>query len=206
MGRNQRRDEICWPPAGTVHERWFLRCVGSRATGGPQATERPSEFRYDPMDPEPTVGGNTVMWSGYPAGPMNQARVEARPDVLVFTSDPLEDDLEVTGRVRGLLHAESSAPSTDWVARLCDVHPDGPAVNLCDGILRVTEGAQETDRVRSTCGRRATSSCAAIGSVGTSPADCSHGGIAISTRAISANGGTKSHGSASIMQPASRPT
>jgi putative CocE/NonD family hydrolase len=95
------------------------------------------------MNPVPTVGGNTVMWSGYPAGPMNQARVETRPDVLVFTSDPLEEDIEVTGRVRILVHAESSAPSTDWVARLCDVHPDGRSFNLCDGILRVSDGAQE---------------------------------------------------------------
>ncbi len=83
------------------------------------------------------------MWSGYPAGPMNQTQVEARPDVLVFTSDPLEEDIEVTGRVRVHLHAESTAPSTDWVARLCDVHPDGRSINLCDGIVRVTARARE---------------------------------------------------------------
>jgi hypothetical protein len=56
------------------------------------------------------------------------------------------EDFEVTGRVRVILHAESSATSTDWVARLCDVHPDGRSLNLCDGILRVGSGAQTCAR------------------------------------------------------------
>jgi putative CocE/NonD family hydrolase len=143
MGRNQWRDEPGWPPAGAVPQRWYMRSTRALTTTGPDAAERPSEFAYDPADPVPTVGGHTVMWPGYPAGPMDQARVEARPDVLVFTSDPLEEDLEVTGRVRAVITARSSAPSTDWVARLCDVHPDGRSVNLCDGILRVPDGARE---------------------------------------------------------------
>jgi uncharacterized protein len=74
---------------------------------------------------------------------VDQARVEDRDDVLVFTSFPLAEDIEVTGRVRVVIHAASSAPSTDWVARLCDVHPDGRSFNICDGILRVSEGADE---------------------------------------------------------------
>jgi putative CocE/NonD family hydrolase len=61
--------------------------------------------------------------------------------VRVFTSEPLQRDLEVTGPVRVVLHADTSAPSTDWVARLCDVHPDGRSYNLCDGIVRVAPGA-----------------------------------------------------------------
>ena len=64
--------------------------------------------------------------------------------MLIFTSEPLTADLEVTGRVRVTLHAASSAASTDWVARLCDVHPDGRSFSICDGILRVIEGALET--------------------------------------------------------------
>jgi putative CocE/NonD family hydrolase len=59
----------------------------------------------------------------------------------VFTSEPLQRDMEVTGRVRVVLCAESSAPSTDWVARLCDVHPDGRSYNLCDGIVRIAQGS-----------------------------------------------------------------
>ena len=143
MGRNQWRDEPCWPPARAIPQRWFLRSTASLTADGPDAAEPPSEFSYDPVDPVPTVGGNTVMWPGYPAGPVNQARVEGRPDVLVFTSEPLGEDLEVTGRVRVVLTAQSTAPSTDWVARLCDVHPDGRSFNLCDGIQRVPAGARE---------------------------------------------------------------
>jgi uncharacterized protein len=143
MGRNEWRDESCWPPERAVDERWFLRSDGSLTSAGPGLGEDASEFLYDPADPVPTVGGHGAVWPGYAAGPIDQAGVEARDDVLVFTSGPLEEDLEVTGRVRVVLHAESSAPSTDWVARLCDVHPEGRSFNLCDGIVRVTERAQE---------------------------------------------------------------
>jgi putative CocE/NonD family hydrolase len=145
MGRDVWRDEREWPPARALTERWLLGAGGSLATGAGAAP--PSEFLYDPADPVPTVGGPTVMWPAFPAGPCDQAAVEARPDVLVFTSEPLAADLEVTGRVRVVLHAESSAPSTDWVARLCDVHLDGRSYNLCDGIARVAQGADALQRV-----------------------------------------------------------
>jgi putative CocE/NonD family hydrolase len=137
MGRNEWRDECVWPPAGAVSKRWFMRADGSLGPASPSADEPTSDFIYDPQNPVPTVGGNGVLWPGYPSGPFNQAAIEARDDVLVFTSDPLVTDLEAIGRVRVVLHAESSAASTDWVARLCDVHPDGRSINLCDGILRV---------------------------------------------------------------------
>ena len=113
----------------------------------PVADDEVTEFIYDPGDPVPTLGGQTVLPPPFPAGPRDQTRIEAREDVLVFTSEPLQQDLEVTGRVRVVLHAESSAPSTDWVARLCDVHPDGRSFNLCDGILRVKEGADACQRI-----------------------------------------------------------
>jgi uncharacterized protein len=100
-----------------------------------------TEYLYDPSDPTPTIGGQTVMSPAFPAGPFDQRPIEVRDDVRVFTSDPLPADLEVTGRVRAVLHAESSAPSTDWVARLCDVNPDGRSFNLCDGIVRIAEHA-----------------------------------------------------------------
>ncbi len=147
MGRDEWRDEQEWPPARAVRERWFLRTDGSLDREAPAAAAASSEFVSDPADPVPTVGGPTVMWPAYPPGPLDQAAVEARPDVLVFTSEPLAAELEVTGRVRVVLHAESSAPSADWVARLCDVHPDGRSFNLCDGIARVAAGAEEPGRV-----------------------------------------------------------
>ncbi len=141
MGRNEWRDETAWPLARAREQRWHLHADATLSPRAPESDATPSEFAYDPADPVPTVGGQTVLAAAYPAGPRDQARVEARPDVLVFTSEPLEHDLEVTGRVRAVLHAESTAPSTDWVARLCDVHPDGRSYNLCDGIVRVAQGA-----------------------------------------------------------------
>ncbi|HEX6506829.1 MAG TPA: CocE/NonD family hydrolase [Chloroflexota bacterium] len=143
MGRNEWSDEASWPPRDVRAETWFLRTDGRLTLATPSAGEGYSRFTYDPADPAPTVGGHTMMWSGFPAGPMDQRAVEKRRDVLVFTSEPLELDVEVCGRIRISLNAQSSAPSTDWVARLCDVHPDGRSVNLCDGILRVSDGADQ---------------------------------------------------------------
>jgi len=71
-----------------------------------------------------------------PAGAYDQRRVEARPDVLCYTTPPLDADLEVVGPVQLVLHASSSAVDTDFTGKLVDVHPDGTAVNLCDGIVR----------------------------------------------------------------------
>jgi putative CocE/NonD family hydrolase len=122
-------------------QRHFLRSDGFLTVTEPAADEPPTAFTYDPGDPVPTVGGATVMSQAFPAGPRDQAAIEARDDVCVFTSAPLTQELEVTGRVRVVLHAQSSAPSTDWVARLCDVDPSGRSLDLCDGIVRVTHGA-----------------------------------------------------------------
>ncbi len=147
MGRNEWRNEQEWPLARARAERWQLAAGGGLGPEAPAADAPPSEFVYDPADPVPTVGGPIVMSLGYVPGPLDQRDVEAREDVLVFTSEPLAADLEVIGRVRVVLHVESSAPSTDWVARLCDVHPDGRSFNLLDGIVRVAEGADAPQRV-----------------------------------------------------------
>jgi putative CocE/NonD family hydrolase len=147
MGRNVWRDEAEWPPARAQAEHWHLGAGGALAPGAPAPDGPPTEFVYDPADPVPTVGGPTLLATAFRAGPLDQARVEARADVCVFTSERLREDLEVTGRVRVVLHAESSAPATDWVARLCDVHPDGRSYNVCDGIVRIAEGADRRGRV-----------------------------------------------------------
>jgi putative CocE/NonD family hydrolase len=147
MGRNEWRDEQEWPLARARSERWFLRAGGALGPDGPTSDGTATEFLYDPGDPVPAHGGNTILTPDFPAGPLDQARVEARPDVCVFTSEPLQQDLEVTGRVCVVLHAESSAPSTDWVARLCDVHPDGRSFNICDGVVRVNDGADACKRI-----------------------------------------------------------
>jgi len=81
----------------------------------------------------------------YPSGPLDQRATEARPDVLTYTTEPLEQDLQVAGPVTVRLWAASSALSTDFVARLCDVYPDGRSINLTDGILRVGSGAAQPE-------------------------------------------------------------
>lgn len=141
MGSNVWRDEPSWPPPGVVAERRFLRADGSLTADSPSPTESQTDFVYDPGDPVPTLGGQTVMRPFFAPGPMDQTCIESRSDVCVFTSEPLSEEVDVTGRVRVVLHAESSASSTDWVARLCDVHPDGRSFNLCDGIVRVAQNA-----------------------------------------------------------------
>jgi putative CocE/NonD family hydrolase len=139
MGRNVWRDEGTWPPERASNQRWHLHAGGGLSTNALPEAAVPSEIDYDPADPVPTYGGPLGVGPG--RGPFDQALVESRFDVLVFTSDALEEDLEVTGRIRVRLHVQSSAPSTDWVARLCDVDTDGRSLNLTDGILRVDSGA-----------------------------------------------------------------
>lgn len=147
MGRNEWRDADSWPLDRTREVTWFLRSGGVLHQMRDAGSRGVAEFVYDPEDPAPTVGGHTVMWPAFMPGAMDQRIVEERTDVCVFTSDPLGEDLEVTGRVRAILHVESSAPSTDWVVRLCDVYPDGRSINVCDGIFRMSGNADECQRV-----------------------------------------------------------
>ncbi|MDQ2787653.1 MAG: CocE/NonD family hydrolase [Chloroflexota bacterium] len=145
MGSNQWRDEQEWPLARTDWQAWFLHS-GGRANSlhgdgalsrEPPATEPPDSYVYNPRNPVPTMGGglccNAVFSQG---GAYDQRPVEAREDVLVYTTPPLDQPVEVTGPVKLILHARSSAPDTDWTAKLVDVSPCGDARNLTDGILR----------------------------------------------------------------------
>lgn len=142
MGRNQWRDEQQWPLERTRYTPYYFHGQGSANTldgDGTLSTAKPGQepadrFDYDPDDPVPTLGGCNL--SHCPPGPHDQTQAEKRPDVLVFTSDALTDELEVTGPVKAVLHAASSATDTDWTAKLVDVWPDGRAINLCDGIIR----------------------------------------------------------------------
>jgi putative CocE/NonD family hydrolase len=77
----------------------------------------------------------------HPSGPLDNRPLEARPDVLTYTTAPLAADLEIIGTPRLELYARSSLAHTDFFARLCDVQPDGRSINICDGLLRVTPGA-----------------------------------------------------------------
>jgi putative CocE/NonD family hydrolase len=142
MGQNRWRSENEWPLARTKYTPWYLQ--PDRGLGPEPAVGAHSDaFAYDPRNPVPTRGGNHLLPAHYPRGPVDQREVEARADVLTYTSPLLEHDLEVTGPVAVKLWAVSSAPSTDFTAKLVDVFPDGRAFNVCDGIVRVKEGARE---------------------------------------------------------------
>ncbi|MDQ2684041.1 MAG: CocE/NonD family hydrolase, partial [Chloroflexota bacterium] len=99
--------------------------------------ERPDFYAYDPLNPVPSMGGcNCCNPEIVPWGVYDQRAVEFRDDVLVYTTEPLEEDLEVTGPVVMHLWASTDGPDTDFTAKLCDVFPDGRSWNLCDGIVR----------------------------------------------------------------------
>jgi uncharacterized protein len=135
MGANVWRGEQRWPLERAVDTPLYLHSGGALSTSAPDA-EPPDHYRYDPRDPVPTHGGALLIAPEFPSGPVDQRGIEARPDVLTFTTPPLDHATEVTGPVMVQLWAASSAPDTDFVARLVDVYPDGRAFNLTDGILR----------------------------------------------------------------------
>ncbi|MFN0095101.1 MAG: CocE/NonD family hydrolase [Dehalococcoidia bacterium] len=145
MGANEWRTYDAWPPSEAEEWRWYLHSNGGAATrfgdgvlsAELPAQERPDPFIYDPMNPCPTVGGPLFPSPvDVPPGPFDQSDVERRPDVLCYTSAPLDRDLAVVGPVTVRLWAGSSARDTDFTAKLVDVGPDGVAWNLCDGIMR----------------------------------------------------------------------
>jgi len=151
MGRNVWRDEDEWPLARTRFVDYHLHSGGRANTlhgdgrlspVSPQA-EPPDRYAYDPENPVKGRGGNhsvgpwndaykELIW----CGPCDQRPNEERQDMLVYSGEPLEQELEVTGPVELHLWALSSAPDTDFVARLVDVHPDGQAINITEGVVR----------------------------------------------------------------------
>jgi putative CocE/NonD family hydrolase len=155
MGDNVWRDEDDWPLERTRWERWHLHADGSLSPEPPQAGAAASHFRYDPADPVPTAGGPMPIPVGpdggvsWMSGPRDQRAVEARPDVLSFTSQILASDLEVTGPLTVTLQAGTSAADTDFTARLVDVWPDGRAIGVADGIVRARyrDGTGQPDPV-----------------------------------------------------------
>lgn len=144
MGANKWRDEQEWPLARTEYTKYYLQSDG-QANGlagdgvlsrtSPATRSKPDRFIYDPENPVPTRGGN-LMFKTTLAGPYDQADIEKRKDVLVYTTPTLTQDTEVTGPIKVVLYAKSSAKDTDFTAKLVDVHPDGKAYNLVDGIIR----------------------------------------------------------------------
>jgi uncharacterized protein len=145
MGENKWRNEDAWPPPNARQTSYFLHSSGKANTSigdGALSTtnahkEEADNFTYDPGNPVPTVGGPLCCDARHlPPGPRDQKEVESRPDVLVYSTPPLDADVEVTGPVTLDLFAKTSAEDTDFTAKLVDVWPNGFAQNLTEGILR----------------------------------------------------------------------
>jgi putative CocE/NonD family hydrolase len=141
MGENRWRDEYEWPLARTHYTNVYLHSGGkantlrgnghlSFVTPGEEPSDR---YTYDPQDPVPTRGGTTL---GLALGVFDQTKIEEREDVLVYTSDLLTEAMEVTGPITLKLFASSSAPDTDFTAKLVEVRPDGYAQNIAEGVIR----------------------------------------------------------------------
>ena len=135
MGENKWRFENEWPLARTIYQNYYFHSRGNANTLTGDgfldmnlSKEKTSDkFIYDPENPARTVGS---------MGPYDQLEVEKRTDVLVYSTPPLKNDIEVTGPVFAIVFASSSARNTDFTAKLVDVYPDGRAIRICEGIIR----------------------------------------------------------------------
>jgi putative CocE/NonD family hydrolase len=145
MGAETWRDYPDWPPPASRPERWFLHSGGranSRFGDGVLSREAPGDespdrFTYNATVPRMSIGGHSCCFGFVaPMGPADQRPAEEFNDVLVYTSEPLQQPIELIGDVSITLYAATSARDTDWAARLCEVFPDGRSINLQEGILR----------------------------------------------------------------------
>ena len=123
-----------WPPAGRTERTWYLQPGGRLADEPPAADGGTTSFRYDPMDPTPSVGGRVL---SYRAGRRDNRRLEARDDVRTFTTEPLDAPVELLGSVRVRLRVTSDNPCADLFVRLCDVDARGRSVNVTDRLVRL---------------------------------------------------------------------
>jgi len=150
MGADVWREADDWPPPEAMARELFLHGDGGLFDLAP-GNDPPDRFRYDPRDPVPTVGGATFLPGGAVAanaGPRDQRALDGRADVLRYVSGALRRDTDVIGTVELVLHVSSSAPCTDFTAKLVDVHPDGRAELVTDGIVRARLRPGETTELR----------------------------------------------------------
>ncbi len=142
MGANTWRDEQEWPLARTQWTPFYLHSHGransrfgdgTLSTTAPEADEPADSYTYNPGNPTPFITDPTSSQIG---GPDDYTAIQRRDDVLVYETEPLEQDTEITGPIRVDLYASSSAPDTDFMAMLLDVWPNGFRQRLCDGMVR----------------------------------------------------------------------
>ena len=146
MGINKWQQADTWPPRGAQTISFFLSSGGKANTlngngvliSAPTATDNPDRFEYDPMNPVPSLGGNVCCTgNAITAGSFDQRKNETRPDVLVYSTEPLKEGIEVTGDIEVTLYVSSEAKDTDFTVKLVDVYPDGRAYNLDETIQRM---------------------------------------------------------------------
>lgn len=146
MGANRWKTATAWPLPDTRWTTYYLSGAGGNGIHGrtghlgtdqPKDAQPPDSYDYDPANPVPSAGGHSCCGTGTgPQGPVDQFVVEQRSDVLTYTTDPMATDTEITGPVRMRLWAASTAPDTDFTAKLVALAPDGSTVNLNSGIIR----------------------------------------------------------------------
>ncbi len=154
MGESRWHRAAAWPVPGTVSETWRLASDGHAASvmgdgrlegpgtpapGAVAAGQASDAYVYDPANPVPSLGGHSCCsWTSGPQGQFDQSGLEQRADILVYSSAVLTQPLEVVGPITVVLYARSTAPDTDFTAKLVDVFPDGRAINLANGIQRAS--------------------------------------------------------------------
>ena len=146
MGSNTWQTSETWPPAGAQPLTFYLSSGGKAnslhgdgvlAASAP-ATDTPDRFTYDPMNPVTSYGGNVCCTgTAITAGAFDQRKMEARADVLVYTSEPFKDGVEISGPIEPTLYVSSDAKDTDFTVKVLDVYPDGRAYNLDESIQRM---------------------------------------------------------------------
>ncbi len=143
QGANTWRDLPAWPPETMRPQRWYLQPRRAFAPVAPPACE-PDGLRYDPRDPTPSTGDVGRFVVRGTARRDNRA-LEARPDVLISSSTPLDRDTELLGPVSAELWIRSSHEHCDLFVRICDVDASGRSLNICDGLLRLAPGRPQAD-------------------------------------------------------------
>jgi putative CocE/NonD family hydrolase len=146
MGKNEWRSSEHWPLANTLYQPWYLHSKSnaqSRLGDGQlklskSNPNKSSTLIYDPINPAPSLGGHTCCTgSDKEAGAYDQSEIELRNDILVYSSEVLNRDIEVTGTIKAVLYVSSSALDTDFTVKLVDVYPDGKAYNIQEGAVRM---------------------------------------------------------------------
>src|SRR5437016_321987 len=146
MGLNKWQTSDTWPPRGAQPMSFFLSSIGKAnmldgdgaLSDAPQTADNPDKFDYDPMNPVPSYGGNVCCTgNAVQGGAFDQRKMEARPDILVYSTEPLKQGTELSGPIEVTLYVSSDAKDTDFTVKLIDMYPDGRAYNLDETIQRL---------------------------------------------------------------------